>query len=179
MLRRICIILAVTLCGATNAAPRYARDLPAQPMPLTIVTNPQDGFSVAGHFAGTYQVHPGYIEVALTAASVQLLGTPSHQRGRVITDVRIGLAEPTEGGKWKPSSLVTLATPEQVMKVGDAQPLSPAPVRIPVAATLDLSKRWLVVEIASTYLDPADANKTKSGTCYAHSKFNLFAAAAR
>lgn len=115
--------------------------------------------------------------MTFTNASLQLVGTPSHQRGRVITDIRIGLAERTDGGKWKTSSLVTLATPDKVMSVGGTQPLNPGPVRIPLAASPDLSNRWLVVEIGSTYLDPADANKTKSGTCYAHSKFNLFAAA--
>jgi hypothetical protein len=155
--------------------------MPARAIPLAIATSRSDAFSVQTKMSGTFQVRPGYIEVAISTAYVQMVGSPTNRRGRVVSDVKIGLAESIgPGGKWHkvPSlPLAILATPDKVMQVGETAPLTTRTVRLPIAEALDLSNCWFLVEISVTHLDPTNPDVTKTGVCYAHSSRNIFAAA--
>lgn len=174
MIRPSAIILALALCTAAIASPRFAKDMPARALPLTISSVSSNVWAVEGKFLGTYQVHPDYIEVNFQTASIQLMGSASNQRARLITDITIGLAESTGGNTWRTLKPVTLATPDQVMQVGAVLKVTPQPVRIPITASLDLSKRWVVVEITNTFVDSKNPEATKTRVCYAHSTRNLF-----
>ncbi len=170
------LLLALALGVAAMAAPRTSKDMPTRPLPLTISTLPSHDFSVEGKFDGTFQVHPGYIEVDLQSAWIQVMGTAKHLEPRRIHDIKIGLAETTAKG-WSAPQKVTFAAANKVMKVGEVLRLTPKPVRIPITASLDLSSLWFVVEIGVSNTDLNNPNKPHSGVCYAHSKKGVFAAA--
>jgi hypothetical protein len=171
--------LALTLAGATPAAPtpKYSRYLHGESVPFKITTTAKSGFAVIGQFEGTYQVHPEFIDVTFTNASIQLIGSPSNQRVRLVTDIKFGLAQGLEGAKWEPLMMLPLATPDKVMHVGETLSLNTRAVRIPISEGLDLSKRWFLVEITNTFVDQGKPDATKFGYCYAHSSRNVFAAA--
>ncbi len=177
MIRRFCFILALALCGVAFAAAKYARDMPVRALPFDILPRPTDKFATEGRFAGTYRVFPGYIEVNFEVASILVVGVPDHRQGRVISDIRIGLAHYIAGQQWDKSNLVTLATPDKVMHAGESIQLRPGTIRIPISDTLDLSKQWFLVEITNVHPNAAKADGMSSGTCFAHSKTNIFALA--
>jgi hypothetical protein len=170
-------MLLVVFATLVAAAPRYSRNVPPGPHPLHITSNSATGFAVIGDFDGTYEVQRDAILVNFKQANIRLIGTPSNQRPRVVTDIRIALARNTTGGKWEPLDYEPLAAADKVVQVGQLLALNARSIRIPISESVDLSQRWFVIEITNTLLDPANPNATKTGTCYAHSARNVFAAA--
>jgi hypothetical protein len=179
MNRSLAFVFAVALVGATAAAPapKYARYMTGQSVPFKITSTASSGFSVIGQFEGTYQVHSEFIDVTFTRATIQLVGSPGNQRARLITDIKFGLAQGLDGAKWEPLTMLSLATPDKVMHVGESVPLATHALRIPISEGFDLSRRWFLVEITNTFVDQAKPDATKFGYCYAHSSRNVFAAA--
>lgn len=177
MILRSSFALALALCAVAHAAPRLSRDMPAHALPFDILARPSDRFSTEGRFAGTYRVGPGYIEVNFEVASILAVGVPNHRHGRVISEVKIGLAHFMSGQQWKSSNLVTLATPDKFANVGESVQLKPGTIRIPISETLDLAKHWFLVEITLVNPFKTDISGSWSGTCYAHSRTDIFAIA--
>ena len=144
-------------------------------MPLYI-SSIASGFSVEGQFDGTYQVHPDFIELNFKAAEIRLAGSPADQHSKRVTAVKIGLAHRAHGEGWDTLNNIEIAAPKQVLQVGQSIRFTPAPVRIPIGASLDLSDRWFVVEIQ--IVDAKLPNVSSNvRACFAHSDRDIFATA--
>jgi hypothetical protein len=159
--------------GGPAASPSVAGRVSSQPRSLQIVSKPADHFALQGQFEGTYSIQPGFIEVNLTRASVQNVGSPSDRGPRFVTKVRLALARNT-GGRWHSIEYVTFATPNQSLKVGESLQLPAGTIRIPLP-DVALSQHWFVAEIAIDHPNPAKPNTSIVGTCYAHSPSTVFA----
>lgn len=144
-------------------------------MPLYI-SSIGSGFAVEGQFDGTYQVHPDFIELNFKTAEIRVVGSPANQRPERVTAIKIGLARRAHGEGWDIQNNLEMAAPNQVLRVGQSMRFTPTPMRIPIGGSLDLSDRWLVVEIQ--VVDSALPNVSSNvRACFAHSDRDIFAAA--
>jgi hypothetical protein len=176
MLRSPHFVFAALICSVAFGASAARRLVSTGPQPLKISSLDSDFFSTVGHFEGTYQVMPGYIEVNFARAHLNVFGSASNQRPRVVSDVKIALAHNTRGNAWGTGKKYEFAAADKVLKVGETLQLTPKPVRIPIDASTDLSGQWLVVEITILRDDPAHPGKPSPAFCYAHSSHDVFAA---
>jgi hypothetical protein len=130
-------------------------------------------FAVQGHFEGEYRVHPGLVELRVTKAHVRVGEHCPYQGRRLLSAVRFGLAAKTDNGRWEVADWCQDFFLEHVMSPGDTLSLGELYFRIPVDDAVDLSERWLVVQMEETALDVPEEERQK-GYAFAHSRRDIF-----
>ena len=127
---------------------------------------------VQGEFEGTYRVYESSIEVYVSKATLSVSDNCPYQGRRRINYLKFGLWN-QEASKWKVENSATPLYLYAIMSPREEQPLSDLRFSLPRESTLDLVRRWLVVEIQEDALDlPVDSRKT--GYSFVHSCPDIF-----
>jgi TPR repeat protein len=125
-------------------------------------------FAFVGEFQGNYRLHPKGIQIEPTRAEVFLRrvpGNPIYSVPRRLDSIRFGIAEQYQHeGKpvWRVISWSEKVDVGKTMNPGDQHSLYSLRFFIPIDKTIDLSTRWLTIEIAET-------SSNSVGVAYIHS----------
>lgn len=134
------------------------------------------GFGVQGEFIGQYKIESDAVHIILSEASLYVSENCPYKGRRGILQLQFSLAEEiSPDGKWRLSSRSEPIPLGIIMSPGDRRRLGPLNFRIPVKANVDLTKRWLVVQIQEESMDPTPGRIGVSrGFSFAHSCKNIF-----
>ena len=129
-------------------------------------------YGVQGEFEGTYRVYESSIEVYVSKATISVSENCPYQGRRRINYLKFGLWN--EGAsKWKVENTATPLYLYAIMSPREELSLSDLHFSLPKEFTLDLARRWLVVQIQEDALDlPTEAGKT--GYAFVHSCPDIF-----
>jgi hypothetical protein len=131
-------------------------------------------YGVQGEFEGTYRVYDSSIEVYVSKATLYVSEHCPYQGRRRINYIKFGLWN-QESSEWRvqnsPQSLYLYL----VMSPREEHPLADLHFSLPKQSTLDLGKRWLVVEIQEDTLDASPLEAGWRGYAFVHSCKDIFA----
>ena len=130
-------------------------------------------FAVQGDFEGEYRVYPDRVEIRVTKADISISEHCPYKGRRLLSGIKFGLAVRTEE-RWKIATAAAEFPLERVMNPGDKYNLGELYFYIPKDDSVELSKHWLVVQVADTALDLTE-EKQRQGYAYAHSRCDIFA----
>lgn len=130
-------------------------------------------FAMQGDFEGEYRIYPDRVELRVTKANISISEHCPYKGRRLLSGVKFGLAVNTGDKRWKIAAAAQEYFLEQVMSPGDAHNLGELYFYIPRDDSVDVSKHWLVVEMADTVLDVPEEKRSK-GYAYAHSRRDIF-----
>jgi hypothetical protein len=137
------------------------------------ISSRNTAFAVQGDFEGEYRIYPDRIELRVMRADISISEHCPYKGRRLLSGVKFGLAVNTDGKRWK----IATATPEypldQMMSPGDTSNLGELYFYIPRDDSIDMSKHWLVVQMADTAIDVPE-EKRRKGYAYAHSCRDIF-----
>lgn len=129
-------------------------------------------YGVQGEFEGTYRVYDSSIEIYVSKATLSVSEHCPYQGRRRINYIKFGLWN-QDASKWKVENSDTPLYLYAIMSPREEYPLSDLHFSLPKESTLDLARRWLVVEIQEDALDlPIEARKT--GYSFVHSCPDIF-----
>ena len=166
--RTFLLLFVVVICVPVTAA-QQSREPASHPF---VITNVKTAFAIQGYFEGEYRVYEDQIALHVTKSFISLSDHCPYDGRRLITAVKFGLAEST-AISWKPRNLVGLPL-SFVMVPKDRLDLGEMDVSIPREVSMDLTTRWLVVQIDETTLDGI-WDELPQGVSFAHSRRDLFA----
>ena len=130
-------------------------------------------YGVQGEFEGTYRVYDSSIEIYVSKATLYVSEHCPYQGRRRINYIKFGLWN-QEASEWRiqnsPQSLYLYL----VMSPKEEHPLVDLHFSLPKESTLDLSKRWLVVEIQEEILDAPPNENGSRGYAFVHSCKDIF-----
>jgi hypothetical protein len=129
-------------------------------------------YGVQGEFEGTYRVYESSIEVYVSKATLSVSEHCPYQGRRRINYIKFGLWN-EQASKWKVENSDTPLYLYVIMNPREEQPLSDLHFSLPKDSTLDLARRWLVVEIQEEALDLPIENR-KIGYAFVHSCPDIF-----
>ena len=162
----LALLVLLVISSLTRAQDAGGSD--ARPFSISSLNT---GFAMQGDFGGEYRVYPDRIELKITKANVRLCS----DKGRMLLSaVKFGLATETDDGRWKIAHGGQELFLEQVISSGEHS-LGELYFSIPKDDSVDLSKHWLVVQMAVTVLDVPEEKRLK-GYTYAHSCRDIFTA---
>ena len=142
----------------------------AQPF---VISSLNTAFAVQGDFAGEYRVYPDRIELRVTKADISISEHCPYKGRRLLSGVKFGLAVETDDKRWKIETAAQEFTLERVMSPGDTHNLGELYFYIPKDDSVDMSKRWLVAQMADIALDVPEEKRGK-GHAFAHSRRDIF-----
>ncbi|MCM3872361.1 MAG: hypothetical protein ND895_16890 [Pyrinomonadaceae bacterium] len=128
-------------------------------------------YGVQGEFEGTYQVTDSSIEVYVSKATLYVSEHCPYQGRRRINYITLGLwnqeaSNSRIANRTQPLYLYVVMSPREEHLMFDLR------FSLPLESTVDLAKRWLVVEIQEDTLDgPAQSGK---GYAFVHSCPDIF-----
>ena len=129
-------------------------------------------YGVQGEFEGTYRVYDSSIEVYVSKATLSVSEHCPYQGRRRINYLKFGLWN-EEASKWKVENSGTPLYLYGIMSPREELSLSDLHFSLPKEFTLDLARRWLVVQIQEDALDlPTEVGKT--GYAFVHSCPDIF-----
>jgi hypothetical protein len=129
-------------------------------------------YGVQAEFEGTYQVRISSIEVYVSKAILTVSEHCPYQGRRRINYIKFGLWN-QEASNWRVENSATPLYLYAIMSPREEQSLSDLHFTLPKEITLDLARRWLVVEIQEDALDlPVDSRK--AGYSFVHSCADIF-----
>lgn len=128
-------------------------------------------FGVQGEFEGTYRIYDSSIEVNVSKAMLYVSEHCPYQGRRMINYIKFELWNEAASRKIENSTpplyLYVVMAPRQEHALSDLH------FSLPKESTLDLTKRWLVVEIQEDILDAPIVDGRK-GYAYVHSCRDIF-----
>ena len=130
-------------------------------------------YGVQGGFAGTYQVYDASIEIYVRKATLYVSEHCPYQGQRRINYIKFGLWNQA-ASKWRVENSAPPLYLYVVMSRGEEYALSDLHFSLPKESTLDLAKRWLVVEIQEDPLDAFPRGDGKKGYAFVHSCTDIF-----
>ena len=129
-------------------------------------------YGVQGEFEGTYRVYESSIEVYVSKGTISVSENCPYQGRRRINYIKFGLWN-EEASKWKVENSATPLYQYLIMSPREEHPLCDLHFSLPKASTLDLARRWLVVEIQEEALDLPIENR-KIGYAFVNSCPDIF-----
>ena len=163
------LILTVLLLGMSATYAQSADGPVARPFHISSLGS-ADG--VQGEFEGTYRVYDSSIEVYVSKATLSVSEHCPYQGRRRINYIKFGLWN-EEASKWKVENSATPLYLYAIMSPREEQLLSDLRFSLPKESTLDLARRWLVVEIQEDALDFPIEDR-KRGYSFVHSCPDIF-----
>ena len=168
---KLALLIAFFLLGATVGYAQSGGESDSIPFHFS---SRGTAFGVQGEFEGTYLIHDGSIEVSVTKATIYVSENCPYQGPRSVNQLRFGLATETRfDGTWKIESAGKSVALNLVMNPKEEYALYNLDFFIPKEGSIDLSKRWFVVEIQTDPLD-VPLGKNKKGYVYAFSRKDMF-----
>ena len=168
---KLALLIAFCLFGGTVGYAQSGGESDSTPFHFS---SRGTAFGVQGEFEGTYLIHHDSIEVNVTKATIYVSENCPYQGRRSINQLRFGLATQTSSdGKWKIESAGQSVALNLVMNPKEEYALYNLNFFIPKQGSIDLSKRWVVVEIQTDPLD-VPPEKNKRGYVYAFSCKDIF-----
>lgn len=167
---RLGCLLVLTLLTFASAKAQDAGAAEAHPFSISSLNTP---FAMQGVFEGEYRIDSGQVELKITKAEIRISEHCPYKGRRLLSAVKFGLATTTDGNRWKIVNTASELPLEQIMRPGDTYSLGELYFYIPIEDSIDLSKHWLVVQLADTVLDVAEEQRQK-GYAYAHSRRDIF-----
>ena len=129
-------------------------------------------YGVQGEFEGTYRVYDSSVEIHVSQATISVSEHCPYQGRRRINYIKFRLWN-QEAPKWRVENSDTPLYLYAIMSPREEYSLSDLHFSLPKEFTMDLTKRWLVVEIQEDALDlPVEARKT--GYAFVHSCPDIF-----
>ena len=129
-------------------------------------------YGVQGEFEGTYRVYDSSIEVYVSKATLTVSEHCPYQGRRRINYLKFGLWN-EEASNWKVENSATPLYLYAIMSPREELSLSDLHFSLPKEFTLDLARRWLVVEIQEDALDLPIEDR-KRGYSFVHSCPDIF-----
>ena len=129
-------------------------------------------YGVQGDFEGTLRVYESSIEVYVSKATISVSEKCPYQGRRRINYIKFGLWN-EKASKWKVENIATPLYLYVIMSPREEYSLSDLHFTLPKEITLDLARRWLVVEIQEDALDLPIENR-KIGYAFVHSCPDIF-----
>lgn len=167
MLRFIFAFLVFGIPAAAHA--QSAVESEGQPFHIS---SRGSAFGVQGEFEGRYRITDSSVEVYVSKGALYVSEHCPYQGRRRINYIKFGLWN-QEASRWR---VENRAQPEYlyvVMSPRDEHRLSGLHFTLPKESAIDLTKRWLVVEIQEDALD-APAEQGKKGYAFVHSCKDIF-----
>ena len=157
----------IFICAALSGPVVYAQStVEVDDQPFHISSR-DSGFGVQGEFEGTYRVTESSIEVYVRKGMLYVSEHCPYQGRRRINYIQFGLRN-QDGSRWRFENSSAPLYLYAVMSPREEYPLSELHLSLPKDSTLDLTKRWLMVQIQEDALDlPTD--QQKNGYAYVHS----------
>ncbi len=168
----ITLIAIVFLATPAQVAPAPVPD--ARPFRISSIGT---AFGVQALIDGEYTVEANRIRLRIAKAEILVSQHCPYKGRRQLSQIRIDLATRVEGRSWKIDQKGQSFLLSNVMVPGDKFELNEVYLDIPLDATVDLSKRWLVLQIEDTVLDIPERGDSK-GYSFAHSACDIFGPAA-
>jgi hypothetical protein len=163
------LVCASLLLGTSAARAQSANEAEARPFHIS---SRGSAYGVQGEFEGTYRVRDSSIEIHVTKGTLYVSEHCPYQGRRRINHIKFGLWN-KDAAKWR----VENAAPPLHLYVDlspkEEHPLSDLHFSLPKGSTLDLTKRWLVVEIQEDALD-VPVEEGKKGYAFVHSCTDIF-----
>jgi hypothetical protein len=125
-------------------------------------------YSLVGIFEGNYRVYANFIEVTVTKATIYHRNDCFYKGRKKLTSIKVGLGSNTKYG-WTIQDSQSIPV-LRVMKPGDTYTLPKTRFFIPNQSVPDLSKHWLIFQLAQIDID----DRQSIGYSYAHSERNIF-----
>lgn len=134
-------------------------------------------FGVQAQLEGDYVVEANRIRLRIAKAEILVSEHCPYKGRRQLSQLRIDLATRVEGRSWKIDQKGQSFLLSNVMRPGDKFEFNEVFLDIPLDASVDLSKRWLVLMIEEIALDTPETGDRK-GYAFAHSACDIFGQAA-
>ncbi len=164
------LVLASLLLGMSAAYGQSADEPEAKPFHIS---SRGTAYGVQGEFEGTFRVRDSSIEVHVTKGTLYVSEHCPYQGRRRINYIKFGLWN-EDAAKWRVENNAPPLYLYVVMSPKEEHPLSDLHFSLPKESTLDLAKRWLVVEIQEDTLDEP-IEEGKKGYAFVHSCTDIFA----
>ena len=129
-------------------------------------------YGVQGEFEGTYHITDSSVEVYVSKGALYVSEHCPYQGRRKINYIKFGLWN-QEASNWRVENSAPPLYLHAVMSPKEEHALSDLHFTLPKDSTLDLARRWLVVEIQEETLD-APAEEGKKGYAFVHSCEDIF-----
>lgn len=165
----LALIVLLLISSATKA--QDLAEPTVQPFRISSLNTP---FAMQGDFEGEYRIYSDRIELRIIKATILISDHCPYKGRRLFSSLKFGLATNTAEGRWRPTSWSQNFVLEEVMSPGDQVDLVELSFTIPKDKALDLSKHWLVVQMADTALD-LPGRKLQEGYALAKSCRDIFA----
>jgi hypothetical protein len=131
-------------------------------------------FGVQAEFEGTYRVTDFSVEIYVRKGTLYVSEHCPYQGRRRINYVKFGLGN-NDSDKWKVENSALPLYLYVVMSPRDEHSLTDVHFSLPKKQDIDLSKRWLVVEIQEDALDAPPLPEGRKGYSFVHSCKDMFA----
>lgn len=164
------LVCASLLLSMSAADARSIDDPEAKPFHIS---SRGTAYGVQGEFEGTYRVRDSSIEVYVLKATLSVSEHCPYQGRRRINSVKFGLWNDA-AAKWKVENSAPPLHLYAVMRPKEEHALSDLHFSLPKESGLDLSKRWLVVEIQEDSLDAPPLPEGMKGYSFVHSCEDIF-----
>ena len=166
MLRLIFTFLVLSVPAGSTQPAGAAGGIPFH------ISSRGSAYGVQAEFKGTYRVTDSSVELHVVRGAVYVSEHCPYQGRRRINYIKFGLWNQEASG-WRVENSAPPLYLHVVMSPREEHPLSDLRFTLPKESTLDLAKRWLVVEIQEDALDePADDGR--KGYSFVHSCEDIF-----
>jgi len=136
------------------------------------ISSRETAYGVQGEFEGTYRIYDSSIELYVSKATLYVSEHCPYQGRRGINYIKFGLWN-EDASKWKVENNALPLYLNVIMRPREEYSLSDLHFSLPKESTIDLAKRWLVVEIQEDTLDePIESGK--KGYAFVHSCKDIF-----
>jgi hypothetical protein len=170
---RILVAALVAFLAVFPVANAQEEDAGAAKVGSFHISSLNSAFAMQGDFEGEYRIHPDRIELKLTKSDVRLSEHRPYKGRRLLSALKFGLATKTEDDNWKIALPWQAVSLERVMSPGDEHSLGELHFNIPIDASTDLSRHWLVAQMDELILDVPE--RRMIGRSYARSCQDIFA----
>jgi len=169
MKSKLKLIITFLLLGMSATYAQSADGSEAKPFHIS---SRGSAYGVQGEFEGTYRVHEFSVEIYVSKATLSVSEHCPYQGRRRINYIKLGLWN-EEASNWKVENSATPLYLYGIIGPREELSLSDLHFSLPKEFTLDLARRWLVVQIQEDALDlPIEARKT--GYAFVHSCADIF-----
>ena len=166
------MFLALLVCLIVSPLAKAQDDSGPEARPFKI-SSLNTAFAMQGDFEGEYRVYPDRIKLKITKAEISISEHCPYNGRRLLSALKFDLATAIEGKSWRMIKAGHVMILNEVLSPGDKVSLNELHFDILTNDSIDLTKHWLVVQMADTALDVSD-EKRQEGSAFAHSGRDVF-----